>query len=108
MPANLVAPSISAVVALLIAAVSSTLTLMQVRRERRKWLIDSKLSASMETYKLRIAAYPAAFQAIAGLSHGASEEVSSEGAGVVAIKLNEWLYSAGGMCASATTRGRPG
>jgi len=105
MPSDLAAPLISAVVALLIAAGSSTLTWAQVRRERRKWLIDTKVSFSMEIYKMRLAAYPAAFQAIAGLSHGASESVTPGNAGAVAGKLNDWLYSAGGMCASATTRG---
>lgn len=105
MPSNLIAPLISAVVALVIAAVSSTLTWLQVRRERRKWLIDTKLSSSMEVFKLRITTYPAALEALAGISHGASTKVTGEEAGHVAGLLNDWLYSAGGMCASATTRG---
>jgi hypothetical protein len=105
MPSSLVAPLISAAVALMIATVSSTLTVLQVRRERRKWLIDTKLSSSMELFKLRISTYPAAFQAIAGLSHGASTAITGDKAGVVAGQLNDWLYSGGGMCASATTRG---
>ena len=63
------------------------------------------MSLSIDLYKTRLAVYPAAFQAIAGLSHGGPKSVTSEDAGAVAAKLNDWLYSAGGMCASATTRG---
>lgn len=104
MPSEL-APLISAMVALSIAATSSFLTWTQVRRERRKWLVDTKLSLSMEIYRTRLASYPSAFRVLGGLSHAASPPLISEHAGVVAAELNDWLYSTGGMCASATTRG---
>jgi hypothetical protein len=60
--------------------------------------------SSLELLKARLGAYPAAFRAIAPLSHGARNPVTSETARAVAEEINEWLYSAGGMSASATTR----
>jgi hypothetical protein len=105
MPTELVASLVSAAVALLIAVASGSLTWTQVRRERRKWLVDAKVSLSVETHKVRLASYPAAFRALAALSHGSANRADSDKAGEVATALNDWLYSAGGMCASAVTRG---
>lgn len=52
-----------------------------------------------------MATYPGAHQALAPLSHASEEVITAQVAGRVARELNEWLYSAGGLCADATTRG---
>lgn len=85
--------------------VSALLTLSQVRRERRKWLTDLKVAWSLELHTTRITTYPDALRALAPLSHGNTAPVTPEVCGTVARELNEWLYSAGGLCADATTRG---
>src|SRR3974390_1977107 len=96
---------ISGVVALLVAGGSAALTLTQIRAEHRKWLADIKATWSLELYKARMASYPEVHQALAPLSHVSTERITPEVAGSVALKLNEWIYSAGGLCADATTRG---
>jgi hypothetical protein len=94
---------ISGVVALLIGGASALLTLSQIRREHRRWLADLKTAWSLELYKARMATYPNVHKALAPLSHTAA--VTPQAAEVVARELNEWIYSAGGLCAEATTRG---
>ena len=96
---------VSGVVALLVAGGSAVLTLAQIRGERRKWLADIKATWSLELYKARMATYPEVHQALAPLSHVSIDPITPEVAGNVAIKLNGWIYSAGGLCADATTRG---
>lgn len=96
---------ISGVVALLVAGGSALVTLTQIRGEHRKWLADLKAAWSLELYKARLATYPEVHQALAPLSHISMETLTPEIAGVVAFKLNEWIYSAGGLCADTTTRG---
>lgn len=96
---------ISAVVALLVAGGSAALTLAQIRGERRKWLADIKATWSLELYKARMATYPEVHQALAPLSHVSIASITPQVAGEVALKLNEWIYSAGGLFADATTRG---
>ncbi|MEV0181862.1 hypothetical protein AB0I54_21595 [Streptomyces sp. NPDC050625] len=96
---------ISGLVALLVAGVSGLLTLVQIRRERRKWLTDLKGAWALENHKTRLASYPDAFAVLQRLSHGGAEAVTPEVAARVAAELNDWLYSTGGMCADAATRG---
>jgi hypothetical protein len=96
---------ISGIVALLVAGGSAMLALAQIRGERRKWLADIKATWSLELYKTRMATYPEVHQALAPLSHVSIDPITPEVAGSVALKLNEWIYSAGGLCADATTRG---
>jgi hypothetical protein len=95
---------ISGFVALAVGLTSGTLSWLQIRRERRKWIVDTKVAWSLELLKARLQSYPAAFEAIAPLSHGQEQTFHAAAAGEVAANLNRWLYSAGGMCASATTR----
>jgi len=96
---------ISGFVALLVGGVSALLTLSQIRRERRKWLTDIKVAWSLELHRTRLATYPEAHRALAPLSHASTEAVTPQIGGDVARQLNDWLYSAGGLCADATTRG---
>jgi hypothetical protein len=94
---------ISGVVALLIGGTSTLLALSQIRKEHRRWLADLKIAWSLELYKARMATYPDVHKALYPLSHTAT--VTPQAAEVVARELNEWIYSAGGLCAEATTRG---
>jgi hypothetical protein len=96
---------ISGVVALVVAGGSAILALAQIRGERRKWLADIKATWSLKLYKSRMATYPEVHQALAPLSHVSIDPITPEVADNVAVKLNEWIYSAGGLCADATTRG---
>jgi hypothetical protein len=81
------------------------LTWAQIRRERDRWITDVTVAWALELRKTRLAAYPAVFEAIAPLSTHRRAALTAEVAGEVAEKLNTWLYSTGGMCADAATRG---
>lgn len=95
---------ISGFVALAVGVTSGTISWLQIRRERRRWIVDTKVAWNMELLKARIQSYPAAFEALSPLSHGAEQSFTAEAAGRVAADLNRWLYSAGGMCAGSMTR----
>ena len=105
MPIELQTALISAIVALITALFGGYLTWNQIQRERKKWLIDLKTAYSLELYKMRLASYPKVFEIIEKLSRHASEPVTQEKAKEAAQELNEWFYSAGGMCAETSTRG---
>src|SRR5262249_19732013 len=95
----------SGFVALVVATGGGVLTWAQIRRERDRWVTDVTVTWALELRKTRLATYPAAFEAIAPLSTPRRAALTAEVAGEVAEKLNTWLYSTGGMCADATTRG---
>jgi len=101
---QLVTALISGGVALVVAGLGMVAALAQVRRERRRLLIDPAFTVSMELIRARIAAYPEAMAALLPLSEASSEPPTAEVAWHVAERLNTWLYSAGGLCASATAR----
>jgi hypothetical protein len=105
MPIELQTALISAVVALITALFGGYLTWNQIKRERRKWLIDLKTAYSLELYKTRLASYPRVFEIIEKLSLLTSDPLTQEKAKLIARELNEWFYSAGGMCAETSTRG---
>jgi hypothetical protein len=104
MPIELSAALISGSVALIIGVTSGLLSWLQLRKERSRWIIDTKIGWSLELLRERLRSYPGAFLAIAPLSHGAGRNVDAEIAGRVVEDLNAWLYSAGGMCAGSATR----
>jgi hypothetical protein len=105
MPIELQTALISAVVALVTALFGGYLTWNQIQRERRKWLVDLKTAYSLELYKTRLTSYPRVFEIIEKLSHHTSDPITQEKAKLIAHELNEWFYSAGGMCAETSTRG---
>lgn len=92
-------------VALVVTIGVGALTWDQIRRERQRELMEAKVARSLELLRVRLTAYPAVFEAMAPLSTHSRALLTSEVAGEVAEKLNGWLYSVGGMCADATTRG---
>jgi hypothetical protein len=88
-----------------VAAGIGVLTWTQIRRERQRLLVEVEVARAVALHKTRLAAYPHAFEAIAPLSTHHRAALTAEVAGNVASGLNTWLYSTGGMCADATTRG---
>ncbi|HEY1353159.1 MAG TPA: hypothetical protein VGF67_26390 [Ktedonobacteraceae bacterium] len=74
-------------------------------RFREGWITDLQTTYELEMYKTRLASYPEVFKIIGQLSHGALDPLTPAKAKQVAYALNEWFYSAGGMCADTSTRG---
>jgi hypothetical protein len=68
-------------------------------------LTNLQAAYELEKYKARISSYPEMFAIIGKLSHKAKIPVTSEKAKEIAEELNDWFYSAGGMCAEPSTRG---
>jgi len=96
---------IAGAVALVTALIGFTVTVWQARRERSKWLVDFKSTTTLELYRQRLSTYPAVFEIIGRLSHGADPKPNASTAGQVALELNNWIYGSGGLCAEAGARG---
>lgn len=94
--------AIAAVVAL---ATATTASIVTWHVERRKWLTALKTSLQVELHKERLRTYPAVFTILSRLSHATEPRVTRSSAGDVAKELNDWMYSAGGLTAEASTRG---
>lgn len=104
MPGLITAAFIAGFVAVAVSAAAGALTWSQVRRDREQGRADERAARALELHRLRLSSYPAAFEAIAPLSTHRRAGLTAEVAGAVGERLNAWLYSAGGMCADATTR----
>lgn len=105
MPLELQTALISALVALLTAGISGYFTWSQVQREKKRWLIDLKTSYSVELYKARLTSYPEMFELLGQLSKHASDPLTPARAQQIGQSIHAWLYSPGGLCAEASTRG---
>ena len=105
MPFELQTALISALVALVTAAIGGYLTWNQIQREKTRWLIDLKASYSVELYKTRLASYPQICQLLGKLSKHAPDPPSPAKAQKIGQEIHEWLYSPGGLCAESSTRG---
>ena len=81
------------------------LELNRFREEQKQWITNLQAAYELEKYKARIASYPDMFKIIGKLSHKARIPATAEKAKDIAEELNDWLYSAGGMCAEPSTRG---
>jgi hypothetical protein len=81
------------------------LELNRFREEQKQWITNLQAAYELEKYKARISSYPDVFAIIGKLSHKATIPVTPEIAKNIADELNDWLYSAGGMCAEPSTRG---
>jgi hypothetical protein len=88
-----------------VAVVGAILTLAQGRRERNRWRPEIKMTYATEVHKARMQSYPEVFRVLASLSSLRFNLLTAEAAGRIADELNAWIYSTGGMCADATTRG---
>ncbi|NJC71023.1 hypothetical protein HC031_15060 [Planosporangium thailandense] len=105
MPTEVTTVLLAGFVALAVTTGIGALMWDQIRRERQRELVAVGLARSLELHRTRLASYPAAFEAMEPLSTQNRAVQTPETAGAVAQRLNVWLYSVGGMCADATTRG---
>jgi len=104
MPLEIQTALIAATVALITATIGGYFTWNQIRRERKKWLVDLKTSYAIELYKTRLASYPEVYRIISKLSSRAIEPLTPEKAQQVAHEINDWFYTVGGLCADVNTR----
>ena len=81
------------------------LELNRLREEQKHCITNLQAAYELEKNKARIARYPALFTIIGKLSHKAKIPATAEKAKDIAEELNDWLYSAGGMCAEPSSRG---
>ncbi len=95
---------IAATVALVTASITGVLTWQQLRRERAKWLFDLKTSISLELYKARMTDYTGMMKILSKLSRKGKPPLTIKTAQELAQEINDWMYSAGGLFASARTR----
>lgn len=95
---------IAAIVALVTASITGFLAWQQLRRERAKWLFDLKASISLELYKARMTEYTALMKLMSKLSRKGKTVLTPKMAHELAQEINEWMYNAGGLIASARTR----
>jgi hypothetical protein len=104
-PGVVTAALLSGFVTLVVASGVGALVWEQIRREDQREPVAARVARSLELHRTRLAAYPAAFAAMAPLSSRNRADLTVQVAAEVAAELNAWLYSTGGMCADATTRG---
>lgn len=105
MPTDITTVLLAGFVALAVTTGIGALMWDQIRRERQRESAAAAVARSLELHRARLTSYPAAFEAMAPLSTQNRAALTPQTAGAVAQRLNDWLYSAGGMCADATTRG---
>jgi hypothetical protein len=124
MDAGIITAIITAIAAILVAILGNIFTFLSSKsqikqnesktreelkvsldRFREGWITDLQTTYEMERYRTRLASYPEVFKIIGQLSHGAPDPLTPAKAKQVAYALNDWFYSAGGMCADTNTRG---
>ncbi len=105
MPLELQTALISALVALIAATISGYFTWSQVQREKNRWIVDLKTSYSVELYKTRLNSYPIMFELLGQLSSHTPDPLTPAKAQQIGQSIHTWLYSPGGLCAEASTRG---
>jgi hypothetical protein len=104
MSPELQAAVIAAIVALITGGVTGYLTWAQIRRERDKWLYDIKTNISVELHRARMAEYGRLSKLLLGTSTASREKLTPATAHEMANEINDWMYGAGGLMASARTR----
>lgn len=104
MSTELITALIATGVSLLTSLIAGTLTFQQIKRERAKWLFDLKVSFSSELYKARMVEYSKMMEILFSLSRKAKAKLTPGNAHRIAEEINQWMYSAGGLYASARTR----
>ena len=104
MSTELVTALIAAGVSLFTSLIAGSLTYQQIKRERAKWLFDLKVSFSSELYKARMIEYSKMMETLYSLSRRAKTKLTPGDAHRIAEEINQWMYGAGGLYASARTR----
>lgn len=95
---------LAAFVALITALVPALISWEQVRRERARWLYDIKTTVSVELHRQRMEEYAGLSKILMALSTTSQKALTIAHAHQVAGEINEWMYGAGGLIASAKTR----
>ena len=95
---------IAAAVALVTAGVTGYFTWQRIRRDRARWLYDIKTTVSIELYRARMAEYGKLSKILIGLSKASHQKLTPARAHEIADTINDWMYSGGGLVASARTR----
>ncbi len=95
---------IAGAVALVIGAVTGYLTWAQIRRERDRWLYDIKTTISVDLHRRRMEEYAQLSRILIGTSTASREKLTPATAHAMADQINDWMYGAGGLMASARTR----
>jgi hypothetical protein len=95
---------IAAAVALATGVVTGYFTWARIRREREKWLYDIKTTISVDLHVARMAEYARLSKLLIGTSTASHEKLTPAKAHEMADLINEWMYGAGGLMASARTR----
>ena len=104
MPTELQTALIAGAVALVTAGLTGLLTWLQIRRERTRWLYDLKTSLSVELHRKRMEEYEGLSMILMALSTTRQKQLTLARAHAIAGEINEWMYGAGGLVASAKTR----
>ncbi len=95
---------IAAGVALVTALIPAFISWQQVQRERMHWLYDIKTTLSVELHRKRMEEYAQLSKILLGLSTTSQKQLTITRAHQIAAEINEWMYGAGGLVASAKTR----
>ncbi len=95
---------ISVIVALITSGITGYLTWQQIQRERSRWLYDIKTALSVELYRKRMTEYAELSKLLLSLSTTQQKKLTIARAHEIAGEINQWMYGAGGMVASARTR----
>ncbi len=91
-------------VSLVTASLTGLVAWVQIRRDSAKWLYDIKTSVSVELYRARMAEYAKLSEILIGLSTRNQPKLTVVKAHAIGAVINEWMYGAGGLVASARTR----
>lgn len=93
-------------ISLVVGAVSGYISsLIAVRQEKAKLAIELRKAYAIELFKKRLETYSEVMKILGILSGASTEPLNIEKARQAGNKLNEWLYSVGGLCADMETRG---
>ncbi len=104
MPTEVQSGLISAVVALITAGITALATWRKVQREQAQWLYNIKTTLSVELHRRRMDEYTVLSKIMMALSSTSQKQLTIAKAHQVAADVNEWMYGAGGLIASAKTR----
>jgi hypothetical protein len=107
---------ISAIVALITAGTTIYFSFLKFKQEKTRflheiedkrsgWVKEMKAYYSLELFKVRLKTYPEILETLGEMSTRATEPFTPEKSKQVAVRINRWLYSKGGLCATEETRG---
>ena len=93
---------IAAAVALATTVITSFIAWKKIVKESGRWLLDLRSSVEVDQYKLRVEQYDILIKCFINLT-SKSPQFNPDEAHQTAIFINNWIYSAGGLCADKNT-----